>query len=282
VGFSTDGKVFAAIASEYQTGSRMVHRWRVEKDHFAEMTPISLNIDSFTMALSSRDKVAVGGFSSGTVELYDLATGQPNGCLQYDGSENVSSLAFSPNGERLAVAFLSGRLVVWNVPASRKIECKAHEGHIWAVCFVDDQSLLTGSHDRRVKLWSLTEEGLKVKEDLGDQGGWINAVSSSADGMRLAWTGGKTHLYSRVSKKPNDLADHSAQFLVFLQERRTLVSASGDGTIRMWDLPTGQQRFAIDGGSSSLLCLASSPDDSILAAGGADGRIGIFRRGEEK
>ena len=68
--------------------------------------------------------------------------------------------------------------------------------------------------------------------------------------------------------------DGEACSLAFSADGTTLISASEDGTVRFWDVATGQERgepLAPDQGG--VWSARMSPDGSILATGGGDGTI---------
>jgi WD40 repeat protein len=55
----------------------------------------------------------------------------------------------------------------------------------------------------------------------------------------------------------------------FSPDSRTLVSASDDGTVRLWHVPTGQELFVLeDRGGKRISSMAFSADGRFLAVGG--------------
>jgi WD40 repeat protein len=51
---------------------------------------------------------------------------------------------------------------------------------------------------------------------------------------------------------------------------RRLASANDDGTIRLWDIATGQEAKRLEGHHGPVWCVACSPDGKLLASQGAD------------
>jgi ribosome assembly protein 4 len=54
------------------------------------------------------------------------------------------------------------------------------------------------------------------------------------------------------------------------------LTGSGDNTARVWDCETGTPLFTLKGHTSWVLCVAYSPDGSIIATGGHDGMVRLW------
>jgi WD40 repeat protein len=80
---------------------------------------------------------------------------------------------------------------------------------------------------------------------------------------------------ARTGRKLADLAGHKEQVaqIVFLPDRRTIVTAAWDGTIRFWEMPGGRPVAVSRSQRQGLYALTLSPDGRTLAAGGQDGVV---------
>ncbi|MEO3749631.1 hypothetical protein [Streptomyces sp. B6B3] len=72
--------------------------------------------------------------------------------------------------------------------------------------------------------------------------------------------------------------------LVFDPEGGTLATGSADGSVRLWDVTTGEERRTLPGNDDWVSAVGFSPDGRILAMGGDDGTVRVWdlATGEER
>ncbi len=160
------------------------------------------------------------------------------------------SVAFSPNGEYLAVGTLvgsygPGRMDVWNLTTDRKIAELHYPGSdagVTAVSFEPNGKLLAiGDGNATTYLWSL--ESRKTIAALPDRGGF------------------------------------GVETLAFNPGDTTLATGDYNGKTYLWNLHTDKLITALSnaGPNSHIDSVAFSPDDSILAVGDNNGRTYLWR-----
>src|SRR5262249_21629277 len=97
-------------------------------------------------------------------------------------------------------------------------------------------------------------------------GGQIVAIGALDNSIRLI----------DVRKKAEVLLltghDQTVWSIVFRPDGKSLVSASGDGTVRSWDCDTGKQQYAISIESTGT-SVALSSDGKLAACGRGDGKV---------
>ena len=70
----------------------------------------------------------------------------------------------------------------------------------------------------------------------------------------------------------------SVYSVAFSPDSKTLASASGDKTIKLWEVATGKERATLQGHTQAVLSVAFSPDGKTLAsAGGSFGKPGELK-----
>ena len=76
--------------------------------------------------------------------------------LQIDAPDLVRSVAFSPNGQRLASACQDRKVRLWNVSDGALLQTlSGHRFEVWSVAFSPDGRVLaSGGADKTVRLWA--------------------------------------------------------------------------------------------------------------------------------
>ena len=186
--------------------------------------------------------VAAGGDSLPTIRVWDVASGHLVAVLQ-GHTEPVESLAFSPDGRKLASGSFDATVRIWDF-ASRK-ELLVYRGHSKAIATV---------------AFNPTGETL---------------ASASMDN-RLA---GEIHLWDvKTGQSQQVLRGHSSvvRRLAFLPDGRRLVSLGDDGVLKLWDPMSGQEVLSISAQSRNGVGLAVSPDRRAIATSGAEYSVRLW------
>ncbi|MBI1917075.1 MAG: PD40 domain-containing protein [Planctomycetes bacterium] len=194
----------------------------------------------------------------------------------------VSTVAFSPDGKRLASA--SNREVkLWDATTGKEVlTCPSRGTNVYGLAFSPDGQTLAFGVSRDVKLL----EAATGKELL-----WIkNApqflfrMAFSPDGRRLAAAGGLSndnpgaiHIWDpKTGKQVLALGGHAEAVLnvAFSADGKFLVSSSGGtmrtkpGQVRLWDAVTGQALRTLGGHAANVYGIAFSPDGRRVASAG--------------
>ena len=215
----------------------------------------------------------------GGVRLWDVqarreVTNLPS---PYPSSASLG-LAFSPDSRTLAYNENDrGAILLWDI-ASRSVVSRlaGHRSLVSALAFSPDgQTLASGSQDRTARLWNLIDRRERLQ--VTNHANWSGSLAFSPDGRTLAMLGAGRVIRLvdvETGNQKAELRGHLKDIscLAFTPDGQTLLSASDDGTLRVWDaLPKAKEKpmhaFARDSISTVLtygpaLCL--SPDGRHL------------------
>jgi WD40 repeat protein len=166
-----------------------------------------------------------------------LSLGNSNICIEetwspcvriIDGHSNqVRSVAFSPNGTRIVSGSDDNTLRLWDAVSGTHLNTlNGHSSWVWSVAFSPDGTqIVSGSGDKTLRLW--------------------DAVSG-------------THL--------NTLNGHSSSVrsVTFSPDGTLIVSGSEDKTLRLWDAVSGTHLNTLCGHSNAVRSVAFSPDGTQI------------------
>jgi WD40 repeat protein len=228
------------------------------------------------------------------VKVWDTASGKKlfrNDSLLFskegEGS-TVWGLAFSPDGKHVASA--AGGVKIWDAATGKTIRSMGNGrgSSIISVTYSPDGKHLAGGMGRVVTLWdTATGEVVRTFPEFPDA---VLKVSFTLDGHRLlaasdssarAWElpSGQEVFRFRLTSTLDPTAGSMTGIgkVSFSADGQRLATAPGDGTVKVWDMTTGQQILSLSGPGSQVSCVAFSPDGHWLAAGGFEGTKGILR-----
>ena len=203
---------------------------------------------------------------------------------------SVMSLSFSPDLAKLATSSRDGTIKIWDI-ASGKLErtLTGHTEDVYCVAYSPDGALLaSGSGDKSIRLWDA--KTFEVIRTLDGHTQVVRWVSFSRDGRMLASTGADLtiRLWDVASgKEIKSLRGHAnvVKMVHFLPapaagaggaDEKKLVSAAADGTVRIWDVESGQETALLAGHTNSVECVSPSGDGKLLASSSNDGTIRIW------
>ena len=221
-------------------------------------------------------RFAVGGHGlGGDVRVCDAQTGAP---LVHMNAQMVPvyCVAFSPDGTRIAVGSGDRTARVFDARTGKLLaELKGHTGAVASVAFSPDRDgarLVTGSEDRTVRVWDV-RTGTALIELKGHKD-MVTGASFTPDGSRIVSAGdgergkpGNVFVwYGRVLTPP-ELQGHTGPVtsVSFSPDSSRVATASGDGTVRIWDTRTGAMLHNLGGVRSNVpQLMAFSPDGTRL------------------
>jgi WD40 repeat protein len=193
----------------------------------------------------------------------------------------IMSVAFSPNGELLAVGDSNNKISLYRVTDNQQI-CilRGHRNWVVSLAFSpDSRTLASGSSDHTVKLWDVSNG--QCLHTLKEHNHEVWSVTFSSDGEILA--SGSDDCTARLwnvetGECLNVFQGHTDYILsvAFTNDDRMLLSGSHDRTIRQWDIKTGKCAKIFQGHSDEIRSIAVHPNDQILASSSNDCTVRLW------
>ena len=197
----------------------------------------------------------------------DLRARIETGITNYD-------LAVAPDG---TLALASHERAVYLVdPATGHMRTlRGHEDGVSAIAFdADGTVLVSGDRSGVLQVWSPSDPSARPRE-LDAVEGAVWSLALSPDGTTLASGGAVLRLVDmKTGKVAANLEGHDGLITgaAFASEGKSLVSASLDGTVRIWDVATGLETASLSA-SEQVMSLAVSHDGKRAATSSRDGVI---------
>lgn len=284
IAFSPDGKTLAsATAKQIQLWDTHTKQPRdVLEGHTSDVTDIVFSPDGKTIASASWDC---------TLRLWDASTGKPRKVFGKHTS-SVNTVAFSPGGETIASAS-RGLIYLWNTRGylhrlwyartGEHVEYSVdHIDYVRTVVFSPDGKLIaSGGYDSRLRLWDAN-----TGHHIATLRGGGSAVAFSPDGELLANAYGGDGIIGTIGLWDVHTGELRHVFrghhnpltcLAFSPNGKTLVSASRDSEIILWDIPTLQRRLSLTTQhTAAISSVAFFPDGELLASGSFDQTLRLW------
>jgi WD40 repeat protein len=231
IAFSPDQKTCAVAASD-----ALIHIFSYSTSWQETSTIPGMN--PMQVCFLDNEHILVGQMG-GELGLLEVAMGLMlyNRQLEYDP---VSTLALSPDGTQLAVAFTSSKIQLIAPRSGEELAIlKGHLDYVFSVVWSPDGSrLYTAGKDRRILCWDPTMTDLPPEEIYHDER-YIYALACAPDRDLLALSllaSGVGLLEPRGAREPIPHEGHTAPISVlgFLDEGKLLFSAGNDARLMIW------------------------------------------------
>jgi WD40 repeat protein len=156
----------------------------------------------------------------------------------------ISAIAISADGEQIAFGDTSPAVWIWKVGSGQPRELVRVSVAFNCLAIAPDGAIIAVVDSDRVLLLDTARGQLLAK--LSHHGKWFDSLAFSPDGRQLA-------------------------------------TSAHDFTVRIWDCPSGKERYCFRKHRKRVLALAYSPDGKTLASGGAEGMVILWdtARGHE-
>lgn len=191
--------------------------------------------------------------------------------------EEVVSLRFAPDGERLAVEAKSGRLRLFDSDSGALLLEREHpSGSVQRMSFHPDGRRLATTHARgRIELWNLERGELERTFESSRQVFSIT-VDPRGELIHVGTWDGRVQLFDIASGRLlRTLEAHSQRVLAIVPTRDGALSVTtgGDGLLRLWNPRVDSCLLTLDAGAGVVLTYGFSSDERSLRAVHGDGSV---------
>jgi len=236
--YTPDGKILAS--GSFQE----VDLWDIKTGTILHrLTGFAHNVVALAFAADGKLLATGGGAPTedGEIKVFEVGSWKLVTDVKAGHSDTVYGVAFSPDGKKIASASADKFIKVFEVPSGKFL--KSFEGHTHHVLDVgwksDGKLLASAGADNAIKIWDY-EKGEQVRT--------INNAHNK-----------------QVTR------------LVFVGKTSNFLTCSADTQVRSWNVDSGGNTGNYAGNTDFVYAVSNSPDGQLVATGGEDGMVRVYR-----
>jgi COMPASS component SWD3 len=267
VAFSGDGSHIASVSPD-----KTIKLWDV---------PSGQEVHTFSISEVGMNDIALspdGHLLASSEAIWDVESKQVVHALDRG---KFGSVAFSPDGSTLAVAWFNQPIALWDVASWQEARALDNQAGNLAMSieFSPDGTLLAvGGHlNGTVTLWDV-ENGQIVRTFAHDTRSNFHGVAFSPDGQLLASaaTEGTVKIWDVASGQlVHTMPGTGCYDVTFSPDGSLLATAGCDRAVKLWDAASWQLLRTLTH-ADTVMSVVFSPDSTLLASGSYDQQIYLW------
>jgi WD40 repeat protein len=206
----------------------------------------------------------------------------------------VTSVAFSPDGQRIVSGSNDDTLKVWDAATGQEtFTLKGHKHWVTSVAFSPDgQRIVSASTDSTLKIWdAATGKLVRLfpyggKLDFSPNGKLIACMASQpieGDTLRDVRKHYDVQIYELKTGKlmktlvsDNHTKESYVLWIEFSPDGGLVAAANWEGTAKLWDVATGELVKTITEHNAGVHTTVFAPDGNTMATGGEDKMLRLW------
>jgi WD40 repeat protein len=252
----------------------------IPPDYYA--SAIAVTDDGKSAAIQTFTVDAEQNIDDGFVNIVELPAGSELARFELNGPDLAASMAFSPDGTRLAAGTRGGSLAIFDARSGLAIVpiTQLDSGHLGALAWSSDSSVLYGGgQDGLLRVLDPSSGSVETEISLSPTIALTDAVRVPGTTLlAVASESGEVYFVDMATRKevgqPLTSGGTQLQALAITPDAKRIASVSRDGAVRLWDRASGRpigpplEAHGVQTGGITYL-----DEGSRLMTGGFDGTI---------
>ncbi len=230
------------------------------------------------IATSSKSKKLITTGSDGNIFSWE-GEGSNTSTLIGNTKQINRSLAISDDEKWLACGTEKNNVILYDLNGSNKKVLKGHTAVVWALEFMDENTIISSSADSTIRLWNINDQKNIIIAKTKSR---IKSIALSPNGKYIAGASDKGEIILWDKSK-----DYSSKIL-YKNETRSITQityskdgkhiAFGDqqGLVSVYNMASKSIEYDLIGQSARITDLEYSSNDKFLASASFDGTVQVF------